>query len=306
MNNKIHHILVILSLLAMSAFLVSTLEIDDKGNNLVNDPDKNTAKTYEIRALKLPKRMDFAGEPAPLHKQDIRERLDRELLVNTYWQSNGLLMFKRAHKYFPIIEPILARNNVPDDFKYLAVAESGLLHVTSPAGAKGIWQLMAATGREHGLEINDNVDERYHIEKATEAACAYLKESKEKFGSWTLAAAAYNAGNKGIGKRLEEQKVDSYYELLLGSETSRYIPRILAIKEILSHPQKYGFVFDKNDLYEPQQFIMVKVDTAITDMIAFAGKFDMNYKELKILNPWLREDHLNNKSRKEYFIKVKN
>ncbi len=305
MNNKRYHILIILSLLAMSAFLVSTLEIDDKGDNPVNDPDKNTAKTYEIKALKLPKRMDFAGEPAPLDKQDIRERIDRELLVNTYWQSNGLLMFKRAHKYFSIIEPILARYNVPDDFKYLAVAESGLQHVTSPAGAKGIWQIMKATGREHGLEINDNVDERYHIEKSTEVACQYLLESKEKFGSWTMAAAAYNAGNNGIGKRLEEQEVDNYYDLLLGTETSRYIPRILAIKEILSHPHKYGFQFDKSDLYEPHQYHLVRVDSVINDMNNFAQKFDMNYKELKILNPWLREDHLNNDSRKEYFIKVK-
>lgn len=304
MNKKIYSGIIALSLLIIASLLISSLAVDDKGDNPVNDPDKNTAKTYEIKALKLPKRMDFAGEKAPLHKKDIRERIDRELLVNTYWQSNGLLMFKRAHKYFSIIEPILARYNIPDDFKYLAVAESGLLHATSPAGAKGIWQIMKATGREHGLEINDNVDERYHIEKATEVACQYLLESKEKFGSWTLAAAAYNAGNNGIDKRLEEQEVENYYDLLLGEETSRYIPRIIAIKEILSHPKKYGFQFDKGDLYEPHQYHLVRVDTAITNMNAFAGKFDMNYKELKILNPWLREDHLNNESRKEYFIKV--
>jgi hypothetical protein len=230
--------------------------------------------------------------------------MDRELLVNTYWQSNGLLMFKRAKKYFPIIEPILKKNGVPDDFKYLAVIESGLTNAVSPAGARGIWQIMSATGQENGLEINSNVDERYNLEKATEVACAYLKEAKERFGTWTLAAASYNAGIAGIARRLEDQNVTDYYDLLLGEETGRYIFRIVALKEILTHPSRYGFNFNTNDLYHAVPTYSVKVDTAVTDFAQFANTFGINYKILKLHNPWLREKHLNNKSKKEYYIEI--
>ena len=226
------------------------------------------------------------------------------MLVNTYWQSNALLWFKRTNKYFPVIEPILKEKGVPDDFKYLSVIESDLRNVTSPAGAKGMWQMLKDAGRENGLEINDNVDERYHLEKATRAACDYLIEAKERLGSWTLAAAAYHAGNFGIEKRLKEQMVDNYYDVLAGENTERYIPRIVAAKEILSHPEKYGFEFDKDDLYELGTTYTVKVDTAITNIASFAQKFDTNYKELKMYNPWLRENHLNNKSRKLYEIQI--
>lgn len=261
-------------------------------------------KDYNVYALPLPKNIDFAGEPVPLQNPDIRERLDHELLVNTYWQSNGLLLFKRAHKYFPIIEPILKKYNVPDDFKYLAVAESGLQQVVSPAGAAGFWQLMKGTAKENGLEVNSNVDERYNIEMATMAACDYLIASKERFGSWTLAAAAYNAGNYGIAKQQERQDVHSYYDLLLGTETKRYVFRIIALKEILGHPYKYGFNFGVKDLYSSIPTREVKVDTAVTDFAKFAKDFDINYKILKIHNPWLREAHLNNKSHKLYQIKI--
>ncbi|MDG2281225.1 MAG: lytic transglycosylase domain-containing protein, partial [Flavicella sp.] len=198
------------------------------------EPIKNTSDTYQIKALKIPNNLTFAGEAIPLNKPDVRERIDKELLVNTYWQSNALLLIKRSHKFFPVIEPILTKNGIPDDFKYLAVIESGLENVTSSAGAKGFWQLMPHTAKERGLEVNNNVDERYNIEKATEAACDYLLQSKEKFGTWTLAAAAYNAGNRGISRNQEKQKVTDYYDLLLSSETQRYVPRIIAIKEILS------------------------------------------------------------------------
>ena len=259
---------------------------------------------YNIYALTLPAQMDFAGEQVPLQDPEIRERMDRELLVNTYWQSNGLLMFKRAYKYFPIIEPILKEYNVPDDFKYLALIESGLQNVVSPAGARGIWQIMPSTARELGLEVNDNVDERYHLEKATVAACKYLLDSKERFGSWTKAAAAYNAGNNGIERRLEEQKVTGYYDLLLGEETGRYMFRILAWKEIMSHPKKYGFNFRDKDLYQMVPNYTVPVDTAVTDLAQFAKEFGINYKILKIHNPWLREPKLNNASRKQYFIEL--
>jgi hypothetical protein len=257
-----------------------------------------------VYALSIPDHLDFAGETVPLNDPDVYERMDRELLVNTYWQSNGLLMFKRAEKCFPIIEPILKKNGVPDDFKYLAVIESGLTNVVSPAGARGVWQIMPATAKENGLEVNDNVDERYHLEKATEVACKYLLKSKKDLGSWTLAAAAYNGGNAGISKRLEEQQVTNYYDLLLGEETGRYLFRIIALKEIFSHPQHYGFNFTEKDLYNNIPTYTVKVDTAVTDFAAFAKGFGINYKILKIHNPWLREPQLNNKTRKVYTIEI--
>lgn len=269
-----------------------------------SNQEKNTSDKYEIKALKIPVGLNFAGELVPLDIPDIKERMDRELLVNTYWQSNSLLLIKRAHKFFPIIEPILAKNGIPDDFKYLALIESGLLNVTSPAGARGIWQIMKETAKENGLEVNTNVDERYNLEKATEVACKYLLKSKERFGNWTLAAAAYNAGNAGISRRLDSQMVNDYYDLLLGEETSRYLFRIVAIKEIISNPDKYGFKFDQNDLYNLDQTKTVKVDTVISNIALFAQNFGTNYKELKIHNPWLRENKLNNKSRKLYYIKL--
>jgi len=268
------------------------------------EPIKNTSDTYQIKALKIPNNLTFAREAIPLNKPDVRERIDKELLVNTYWQSNALLLIKRSHKFFPVIEPILAKNGIPDDFKYLAVIESGLENVTSSAGAKGFWQLMPHTAKERGLEVNSNVDERYNIEKATEAACDYLLQSKEKFGTWTLAAAAYNAGNRGISRNQEKQKVTDYYDLLLSSETQRYVPRIIAIKEILSHPNHYGFIFDNEDLYQLEQTKLVTVDTAIHNIASFAQQMECNYKELKLHNPWLRENHLNNRSRKKYEIKI--
>lgn len=259
---------------------------------------------YNVYALTVPKDLDFAGEPVPLSDSDVYERMDRELLVNTYWQSNGLLMFKRAKKYFPVIEPILAKHNIPDDFKYLAVIESGLTNAVSPAGARGMWQIMKETGRENGLEVNDNVDERYHLEKATEVACKYLKQSKERFGNWTLAAAAYNAGNAGVSRELQRQGVDDYYSLLLGEETGRYMFRILALKEILNNAKKYGFNFEEEDLYNYIPTRKIKVDTPITDFPKFAKEQGINYKILKLHNPWLREAHLNNSSRKIYYIEI--
>lgn len=259
---------------------------------------------YNIYALPIPEKMDFAGESVPLNDPDVRERMDRELLVNTYWQSNALLLFKRANKVFPVIEPILAKHGIPDDFKYLAVIESGLLNVVSPAGARGVWQIMPATAKEYGLEVNENVDERYHLEKSTEAACKYLIASKKRFGTWTLAAAAYNAGNAGISNRLKDQQVDDYYNLLLGEETGRYMLRILAMKEIMNSPKKYGFNFREKDLYTLVPSRKVEVDTTITDLTKFAQLHGINYKVLKIHNPWLREPKLNNKSGKKYQIEI--
>ena len=307
--NKSTRILTILSIILIAGVLINATQkpTDDFQTEELLISDKNTSELYEIKALKIPSNLNFAGERVPIEKNNIRERMDRELLVNTYWQSNGLLMFKRANKYFPIIERILAENGIPDDFKYLAVAESALL-VNNPSSARasGLWHFLPSTAKEKRfkLEVNKNVDERYHIEKSTVAAAIYLKAAKNKFGSWTLAAASYNAGVGRVSGNLKTQGVTSYYDALLPDETERYVFRILAIKEVMSNPKKYGFLFDQEDLYQPEQTYIVEVDTVITNIASFAKKFGTNYKELKIHNPWLRENKLNNASRKKYEIKL--
>lgn len=291
----------IISLFSVVIITVLFMNAIDKNET---DPITNTHKNYKIKALQLPENLNLAGERVPLEIFDVRERMERELLVNTYWQSNGLLLLKRANKYFPILEPLLKKYGLPDDFKFLALAESGFTDETSTVGAAGIWHFMKKTGKEYGLEINNNVDERYNIEKSTKVASEYLINSKNRFNSWTLAAAAYNAGNYGISRRIEAQNVINYYDALLPDETERYVFRILALKEIINNPKKYGFVFEKEDLYTLQKTKTIKIDSAITNITSFANKFGMNYKEFKIHNPWLRENKLNNKSRKTYEIKI--
>ena len=287
-------------LISLATFLIFAVQDAPSDENL----ETKIFNDYNVYALNVPDDLEFANEPVPLKDPEVFERMDRELLVNTYWQSNGLLMFKRANKYFPIIEPILKKYGIPDDFKYLAVIESGLTNAVSPAGARGFWQILKITARENGLEVNTNVDERYHLEKSTEVACKYLLRAKERFGTWTLAAASYNAGIAGIGKRLKSQNVDTYYDLLLGEETGRYIFRILALKEILNAPEKYGFNFRQKDLYKYIPTYKVSVDTVVTDFVKFSERFGITYKILKTHNPWLREPHLNNKSRKQYYIEI--
>jgi len=298
-------ILGLIAVIMISSLLIfAAKKSDSEENNYLKEGDKNTSETYEIKALKMPENLDFAGERVPTENDDIKERMDRELLTNTYWQSNTMLLFKRAHKFFPLIEPILKKNGIPNDFKYLAVIESGLLNVTSPAGAKGFWQILEGTAKESGLEVNANVDERYHLEKSTQAACDYLKSAKARFGNWTLAAAAYNAGNRGVSSKMETQKVGSYYDLLLGDETERYILRIVALKEIMSNPVKYGFIFDKEDLYSATPTKIVEVSTPIPDIAQYSIDLGINYKIMKLHNPWLRENTLENKTGKTYHLKI--
>jgi len=282
---------------------ITTSEIQDVAEN---DENKSVSNTYRITAIDIPSDLNFAGEIVPQDDPEIMERVDREFLVNTYWQSNALLLMKRANKYFPIIEPILAKNGIPDDFKYLAVAESALTNVVSHAGATGFWQIMKGTGKEYGLEINANIDERYHLEKSTQVACDYLNKWKGKYGSWTLTAATYNAGPGAISKYMGIQKVDDYYDLLLGQETGRYVFRIMAIKEILSNPEKYGFDIDKKDMYNAVPTFNVAIDEPVASFADFANKYEINYKILKRHNPWLREAHLNNSSGKKYTIEIPN
>lgn len=260
--------------------------------------------THEGSAQYFPVNTDFAGEQTPLQISDVRERLDRELLVNANLDATTLLVIKRANRAFPIIEPILKKYNVPEDFKYLAVIESNLLNAVSPAGAKGVWQFMPETARQIGMEVNDVVDERYSLEKSTEAACKYFLNAKAKFGSWTLAAASYNGGVSGVSRQIEMQKVFNYYDLMLVEETSRYVFRILALKEIMKSPAKYGFVINPDELYVNLPVKKLEIDSSITDLADFAKKQGINYKILKIHNPWLRDKKLVNISGKKYQIEI--
>ncbi|MBU8891218.1 MAG: lytic transglycosylase domain-containing protein [Bacteroidales bacterium] len=261
-------------------------------------------KKYSVFSLSLPEEVSFAGEKVPMDYFDVREALDQEILVNTYWQSQTILFIKRAHKYFPQIEKILAENNIPDDFKYIVLAESDLKNAVSSAGAVGIWQLMKGTATDYGLEVNSEIDERYHFEKSTEVACKFFKDAHELFGNWTMTAASYNMGRRGLIKQVNRQKQNNYYDLLLNNETGRYIYRVLAIKLILENPEKFGFHVREKDLYHSVPTYEVKVDTAVSDFADFAEKFAINYKVLKYFNPWLRESFLTNKSNKEYYIKI--
>ena len=261
------------------------------------DSDKKLAKNF-------PMQINFAGEETPTYIADVYERLDREMVTNTNYHSNTTLVVKRANKVFPIIEPILKKHGIPDDFKYLAVIESSLVNAVSPAGAKGVWQFMPATAKEKGLEVTDEVDERYHLEKSTEAACLYLKDAKDKFGSWTLAAASYNGGMYGVQRQLEAQGVTSYYDVLLTEETSRYVFRILALKEIMTHPVEYGFKFSNEELYKDVPTKSIEVDSSISDFAAFAKSQGINYKILKLHNPWLRDKKLDNPKKKKYIIEI--
>ncbi len=259
---------------------------------------------YNVYSLSIPSQLYFADELVPINDFDIKERLDRELHVNTYFHSQTILFFKRANRWFPVIEPILAEYQIPNDFKYLALIESGFENVVSPRGATGFWQFMKATGIEYGLEINDEVDERYNVEKATRAACEYLLNSYKVYGSWSLVAASYNAGVGRINSQLERQLATNYWDLLLNNETERYVLRIVALKTIFEHPTHFGFNIRQKDLYRNFAVYTDTIDTAVENFAIYAKEKNINYKILKFFNPWLRENYLKNNSAKTYVIQL--
>lgn len=289
--------LLVLLLGLMQLFTFNSLTENDKAQSAFN-------KNYHIYSINLPLHISFAGEGFPINDFDVRERLDKEMLVNTYWQSNTLLMLKRARKFFPLIVPILKKHGVPEDFKYLCLAESGLTIVTSPAGAQGYWQFLEETGKKFGLTITEEIDERNHLEKSTEAACRYLKEAYREFNNWTLAAASYNMGIAGLRKQLNNQGVDSYYDLYLNTETSRYVMRLLAIKEIYENPRKYGYYISPQHLYPNIPVKKMVVDSSITNLADYALKNGTTYKMLKLFNPWLRKPFLTNPDHLVYTIEI--
>ena len=273
-------------------------------NNSDNIHQQGFNSKYNVYSVLKPNDLKFADELVPNTSLDVWERLDKELLKNIYWQSNTLLYFKRANKYFPIIEEILAKNNIPDDFKYLALIESGFEYTVSPSGAAGFWQIMRGTAREYGLEVNYAIDERYNLRKSTEAACSYLRKAYDEFGSWTMAAASYNMGISGVRRKIEKQETNNYFNLHLNDETSRYVFRIIVVKEIMENPRKYGFVFRDNDLYTHPQVKQIRVDSTIDNLYSFAKDHNINYKILKKYNPWLRISKLPDESRRVYYIDI--
>lgn len=256
-----------------------------------------TAISYD-----LPSQISFAGEAVPMDRSDLREQIDKELQINIYFHSNTIFLIKRANQWLPQFEPILKKHGIPDDFKYLPLIESGLLNQVSPANAVGFWQIVKSAGKENGLEITREVDERYDPIKSAEAACKYLNQAYKRFGNWTLVAASYNRGMSGLNRAIEKQKVDSYYDLFLNEETSRYVFRILAIKEIIENPERYGFKIKPQHLYQQDSVKYIEVDATIPDLVDFAIAQGTNYKLLKRFNPWLRDDRLTIRKNETYQI----
>jgi membrane-bound lytic murein transglycosylase D len=275
------------------------------GSFCENKHNSDTDSTTYINCTPaIPAEVNFCGEPVPLSYFDVKESLEKELIVNSFWHSQTILFLKKAPRYFSEIEPILKENNIPEDFKYLMVAESGFQDIVSPAGAAGQWHFLEATAKEYGLEVNEEVDERYNLTKSTEAACKYFKESYTIYKNWTLVAASYNGGRRGVDRQVERQGETDYYNLLFAEETGRYVYRIIALKLILGNPDAYGFHLTKDEIYPLYDYKEIKVDSSITDMGNFAKSLGTNYKMLKMLNPWLRDKKLTNPKKKEYIIKV--
>lgn len=306
MNNKNIFVTVGISLtiiISLLSLIMSYVTFKER-KNIQQVVVKVEPADYKIFIPQLPEELDFCGEKVPLNDLDVKERIERELFVNAYWHSSTILAMKRANRWFPVIEPILKKYGIPDDFKYLAVIESNLSNVVSNAGATGFWQLMEASAKKYGLEVTKEIDERYNIEKSTEAACKYLREVYSKYKSWTLAAASYNYGMNGIDLQINRQKTKNYYNLFLNTETYRFVARIIAMKEIMRNPEKYGYYLKKEDLYQPIETEKIIVKSSINNLANFAEKHGINYKVLKLLNPWLRDNYLPNKSNKIYLIKI--
>lgn len=297
MSSKNYILLSVFILLLPLIFISGVKEEDISANQKISTETSHQSVT-------IPDTLTFAGEKVPLKDFDIKERLDKELLSVAFFHSQTIHYIKLANRWFPEIEKILAEEGLPDDFKYMVVTESGMQDVVSPMHAAGFWQFLPATAKEYGLEVSNEVDERYHLEKATRAACKYLRKTNERLGTWTLAAASYNCGYQRMKNILESQKVESYYDLYLNTETARYLFRMLAYKLVMSNPQQYGFNIKQEDLYEPLAYKTITIDTPIHDLPTFALEHNTNYKVLKLLNPWLIKPNLNNISGKTYEIRL--
>lgn len=297
-------LIVVLLLLSLGASVWAVVE-SQKAMKLADRPqikiDSVSVKAHDVL---VPDTLFFAGERVPTEIFYVRERLERELISNVYFHSNSMVIAKRAKRWFPVIEPIIKKNGVPDDFKYMPIIESNLTNAVSSAGAVGFWQLLKSTAKENGLEVNDDVDMRYNVEKSTEAACKFLNKAHDRFGSWALAAAAYNAGCRRIASFLKDQKVDSYYDLLMAEETERYLYRMIAVKIILEDQLRYGYVLDETLKYDELDYKTVEIKKDVKDWAEYAEKQGITYKLLKYFNPWLRSNKLNVPKGESYEIRL--
>ncbi|MDR0961023.1 MAG: lytic transglycosylase domain-containing protein [Mediterranea sp.] len=296
----------LLTIVAVAVCIAASLPL--LTGNYKIDNARESAKSevpYNVSPPGVPDKINFAGENIELKRYDRRERMDRELMAFTYMHSTTMLTIKRANRFFPVIEPILKENGIPDDLKYLAIIESNLNPLArSSAGAAGMWQFMQKTGRDYGLEVNDNVDERYHIEKATHAACKYLKEAYDKYGDWLSVAASYNGGQARISSAMEKQLATNATDLWLVEETSRYMYRLLAAKAVFADPERYGFLLKREQLYPPIAYNEITVADTISNLARFAQDNGITYAQLKDFNPWLRDTFLQNKSKRTYTLKI--
>jgi membrane-bound lytic murein transglycosylase D len=291
----------------LSGIVITIAALFVSGSDIVtnkNPQDDQFPQGYRIVSPPLPDYMEFAGEKVPLENFEVYERIEREFIINTYFHSATILAIKRANRWFPLIEPTLKKNNIPDDFKYLCVAESNLENVISPAGAVGFWQIMKDAGKKYNLEINSLIDERYNVEKSTQAACDYLNDAYKLYGTWTLTAASYNMGTNGIDEQIKKQKAKNYYNLILGIETDRFVPRIISLKYIMQNREAYGFDIKDDELYQPFKTFNVVLDSSVSSFADYASSYGINYKTLKLFNPWLRDNYLSNPNKNIYLIKL--
>jgi len=293
-----------LGILLLVAIGIYSSRRNEINNSRIIFPGQDTSAYSRNNIPKLPDKLIFAGERVPIENFEIKERVERELLVNVYWYSATILGIKRANRWFPVIEPILQKYKVPDDFKYIPVIESNLYNSVSQASAVGFWQLTEDVAKKYGLEVNDEIDERYSVELSTEAACKYFLEAYNNFKNWTLAAAAYNMGSNGLERQIEKQKVKNYYNLLLSEETSRYVARAITIKLLFQHPEEYGYYIKPEELYSPLTTTTLEVNSPVKNWADFAISHEINYKVLKYFNPWLRDISLAIKKGKTYVLKI--
>jgi len=292
-------------LVMMGVFLLSsakeTTSLEDRINNL----EQRLYTLSQTNSVPIPDQVYFCGEKVDLSRLDLRERFDREINTFTYLHSTTMLYLKRANRYFPIIEPILKKNGIPDDFKYLCLIESNLdIRALSPANAAGLWQFLESTGKDYGLEISSEVDERYNIEKATDAACQYFKDAYAKYGSWVNVAVSYNSGMAKLSAAMNNQQVNSALDLLLVSESSRYLFRIAAIKRLFESPYLYGFVLKQEDFYPSVPIQRIAITETIDNLAVFSQQYGLNYMLLKEYNPWLRDNKLTVRQGKSYEIAI--
>lgn len=300
-----HYLLIIFNVLSVGFTSFILFSAAKPNNELPEGNNKNTI-TNDLHAHlpKMPEKLNFAGEEIPLNNWEVYERVEKELIENTFRHAKTFLIFKRAGRFFPLMEPILKKNNIPTDFLYLCVIESELSQVVSPSGATGFWQFMKNTALEYNLEVSEEVDERYHIEKSTQAACDYFKKAYKKFNNWTLVAASYNMGMSGLENKMTEQFQNNYYDLDLSNETTRYVARILALKMIFHHPGKHFYHIENEDLYPMIPVKKITVNQEIPNLSTFAIEQGTNLKMLKELNPWMRKNLLKNPLQKNYVILV--